>query len=81
MSEDKLLEKIRPYQERISQLTRSNYEKEVEIVILRHALDNLKNIMKDLQFQQSIITNHLYSTESNREADTQMERGKIYDER
>mmetsp|Transcript_56742 Transcript_56742/g.65013 ORF Transcript_56742/g.65013 Transcript_56742/m.65013 type:complete len:87 (+) Transcript_56742:28-288(+) len=46
------LNKIKPYEERIQQLEESEKKKEVEIVTLKHAIQNLNRIIEQLKAQQ-----------------------------
>lgn len=46
------LNKIKPYEERIQQLEESEKKKELEIVTLKHAIQNLNRIIEQLKAQQ-----------------------------
>ena len=46
------LQKIKPYEERIQQLEESEKSKELEIVTLKHAIQNLNRIIEQLKAHQ-----------------------------
>ena len=50
------LQKIKPYEERIQQLEESEKSKELEIVTLKHAIQNLNRIIEQLKASQPAAT-------------------------
>ena len=46
------LERIRPYEDRIKMLEDSEKNKEMEIITLKHAIENMHNIIESLKAKQ-----------------------------
>lgn len=46
------LERIRPYEDRIRGLEESEKSKELEIITLKHAIENMHNIIETLKAKQ-----------------------------